>query len=449
MPHSLSTLDYADPAPFRALVTQVLEEACKQGANSAAVVVGANSGLSASVRLGEVETIEHHRSKQLGVTVYFDHRTGSATTTDLDQTAVSDTVAAACRIARYTQHDEYAGLAEPDRMATDMLSLDLHHPWQLEADDATQIALEIEASARACDSRITNSDGASVSRFEGCHVYANTHGFVGEYAGTRHSTSCAVIAENTGEMQRDAWYSVARNAADLEAPADVGTRAGERTISRLGAKRLSTRTVPVIFSADTAKRLFTNFLAAIGGGNLYRKASFLVDSLGEQVFPETVDITDEPHLVGALGSSPFDYEGVATKPCPLVSQGVVGSYLLDSYSGRRLGMPSTGHAGGVHNLIIKPGTSTLQQLMATMGSGLLITELMGMGVNILTGDYSRGVAGYWVENGEIQYPVEEITAAGNLTDMFAGIQAIGNDVDMRSGIRTGSVLIDHMTIAGE
>jgi len=449
MSQSLSSLDYNNPAKLRELVEQTLDETRKQGASTAAAVVGANSGLSASVRLGDVETIEHHRSKQLGVTVYFGHKTGSATTTDLEPEAITSTVAAACHIARFTQDDEYAGLADADRMATHIPSLDLYHPWPIEANEASRIAIEIESVARGHDLRITNSDGADVNCFEGCHVYGNTHGFIGEYAGTRHSTSCAVIAESGDEMQRDDWYTVARNARDLDSADSVGRRAAERAVSRLGARRLSTRTVPVIFSADTAKRLFTNFLSAISGANLYRKASFLVDSLGQQVFSEHVNISDEPHLVGALGSSPFDYEGVATQPCVVVNEGVVKSYLLDSYAGRRLGMPSTGHASGTHNLIVEPGPHNLEQLLATMGSGVLITELMGMGVNILTGDYSRGIAGFWVENGEVQFPVEEITAASNLRNMFAGIQAVGNDVDLRSGIRTGSVLIDHMTIAGE
>ena len=272
--------------------------------------------------------------------------------------------------------------------------------------------MEIEAAARSHDARITNSDGANVNCFEGCHVYGNTHGFIGEYAGTRHSTSCAVIAQSGDEMQKDDWQTVARKAGDLEAAASVGTRAPQRAVSRLGAKRLSTRTVPVIFSPDTAKRLFTNFLSAISGASLYRKATFLLDSLGQQVFSEQISIKDEPHLVGALGSSPFDYEGVATQPRIVVKDGVVESYLLDSYAGRRLGMPSTGHASGTHNLIIETGAQNLEQLLSTMGSGVLITELMGMGVNILTGDYSRGIAGFWVENGEVRHPVEEITAAG-------------------------------------
>ena len=449
MTQPLTPLDYNQPDRLLTLVDEALDHAERQGASAAATSIGANEGLSVSVRMGSVETIEHHRSKQLGISVYFGQKTGSATTTDLDVPAVRNAVEAACRIACYTQDDEYAGLADADRMATEQPDLDLYHPWELTPEEATTIALEIENAARQHDSRITNSDGAGVNCFQGCHVYGNSHGFRGSYAGTRHSASCAVIAEADGEMQRDYWHSVARRAEGLEASADIGVEAASRTIKRLGARRLSTRTVPVMFSPETARRLFGSLLSAINGASLYRKASFLLDSLGEQIFSDIVSIRDEPHIKGGLGSSSFDYEGVATEPRDLVRDGVLQSYVLDSYAGRRLGMPSTGHAGGVHNLIVEPGELSFDELLRTMDTGLLITELMGMGVNILTGDYSRGVAGFWVENGELQYPVEEITAASNLRDMFLGVRAIGNDVDYRSSLKTGSLLLEKMTIAGE
>ena len=435
-------------ATMAELVEEILKEATRQGASSACATVGAGSGLSVSVRMGELETVEHHRSKTLGVTVYFGQRTGSASSTDLEPAALKDTVSAACRIARFTEEDDCSGLADAHLMATEPRDLDLYHPWEIKAEEATELALETEASAREVDARITNSEGASVSAFQGSHVYANTHGFVGGYAGTRHSLSCSVIAQEGDDKQRDFWYTTSRRADQLQNGVEVGKQAGERALRRLGARQLSTRNAPVIFPAERASRLFSSFVAAIRGSSLYRQATFLLDHLDKPVFPDWMQIKEEPHIPMALGSSAFDNEGVATKARELISDGILRGYVLDSYSGRKLGMQTTGNAGGVHNLMIDSGDKNFEQLLHDMDTGLLVTELMGMGVNIVTGDYSQGAAGFWVENGEIQYPVEEITIASNLKDMFSGIQAIGTDIDIRSNIHTGSVLINNMTIAG-
>ncbi len=450
MSRSRSIIDYHQNTDrLTELTRSTLAAATRQGASAASATITADSGLSVTVRMGEIETVEHHRSKHLGVTVYFGQKTGSATTTDFEPEAIDDTVGAACRIARYTQEDQYTGLAEADRMAKAIPDLDLYHPWALDPEEATRLALETEAAALGRDPRITNSEGASVSRHEGRYVFGNTHGFIGGFSGTRHSISCGVIAEADPEKQRDHWYSASRVPQSLEPAAEIGTKAAERALKRLGSQRIATRTVPVIFAADQATRLFGSFIAAISGASLYRQASFLLDHLGKPVFAEHVCITEEPHLPAGLGSSPFDSEGVGTERRELVQDGVLEGYVLDSYAARKLGMQSTGNAGGVHNLVVKPGPHDLDGLIGTMGRGLLVTELMGMGVNIVTGDYSRGAAGFWVEGGEIQFPVQEITIAANLRDMFRGIVEIGKDVELRSAIRTGSVLIDKMTIAGD
>jgi len=430
------------------VVALILDEAKRQGASAAEAGVNAENGLSVTVRLGEVETVEHNRDKGLGVTVYFGQRKGSASTSDFSRAAIRETVAAACAIATYTAADPCAGLADAERMATDIPDLDLYHPWALPAERAIELAAECEAAARAVDKRITNSEGATVSSHSGNRVYGNSHGFLGAYPSSRHSVSCAVIADDGHGMQRDYWYTVARDSGDMEAARNVGQRAGERTVKRLGGQRLSTRQAPVLFVAEIAGSLFGNFVRAVRGESLYRKSSFLLDQLGQAVFPEFIHIHEQPHLKKALGSAPFDSEGVATRARDLITAGVLQGYVLDSYAARKLGMETTGNAGGVHNLTIDPGHHDFAGLLKEMGSGLLVTEMMGMGVNIVTGDYSRGAAGFWVENGSIQYPVEEITIAGNLRDMFKGIVAVGNDVETRGNTRTGSVLIDRMTIAG-
>ena len=432
------------------IATDALQEARRLGASSAEVAISASAGLAINVRMGEVETIEHTRDKALGISVYIGHKKGSASTTDFSPRAVKECVAAACSIARHTAEDEYAGLADAALMATDFLDLELHHPWDLSPEAAIEIALRAESAARDLDPRIVNSEGAGVNRLDGIQVYANSHGFNAGYPSSRHSISCAVIAGDDDGMQRDYWYSVSRDPGQLEGAEDIGRRAAERSLSRLGARRLSTRSVPVLFVAQVAGGLLGHFVNAVRGGNLYRKASFLVDALGKAVFPRHVTIHEQPHLPAAIGSAAYDSEGVATRSRKLIDDGVLQGYVLSSYSARKLGMQTTANAGGVRNLTADPsaGQPDLDELLATMGTGLYVTELMGMGVNTVTGDYSRGAAGFWVEAGTIQYPVEEITIAGNLRDMFSGIQAIGADQDRRGNIRTGSVLIDTMTVAG-
>jgi len=432
------------------IATDALEEARRLGASSAEVAISSSAGLGVNVRMGEVETIEHTRDKALGATVYIGHRKGSASTTDFSPAAVNECVAAALSIARYTAEDEYSGLADAALMAADIPNLDLYHPWDLSPEAAIAIALETESAARGLDSRIINSEGASVGRLDGIQVYANSHGFNAGFASSRHSISCAVIAGDDGGMQRDYWYSVSRDHAELEAADDIGRRAAERSLGRLGARRISTCNVPVLFAAQIAGGLLGHFVNAVRGGNLYRKASFLVDALGKAVFPDHVRLHEQPHLPAAVGSAAFDSEGVATVDRNLVSGGILEGYVLSSYSARKLGMQTTANAGGVHNLTADPGPgkADLVALLAAMGTGLYVTELMGMGVNTVTGDYSRGATGFWVDAGAIQHPVEEITIAGNLRDMFLGIQAIGVDQDRRGNIRSGSVLIDTMTVAG-
>lgn len=440
---------HRDIERLRAIAGEALSEASKQGASAASAAIGAAAGLSASVRLGDVETIEHHLNKGLTVSVYFGQKRGWATTSDFATQAVNDTVSAACRIARFTSEDDCAGLADPELLATEIPALSLYHPWSLTPQQATDLALEAENAARGFDKRISNSEGAEVTHVESSHIFANSDGFCEGYASTRHSIRCAVIAQSDAGMQRDDWYSVSRDPKSLEAPDAIGRTAAERAVKRLDAKQLKTQSVPVIFCADVATSVLGHFISAISGGSLYRKSSFLLDHLGKQVFPEHIQIREEPHIPTALGSAPFDGEGVATHARHLVQDGILQGYVLSSYSARKLGMQTTGNAGGVHNLIVTPGTYDLAGLMQTMQTGLMITELMGMGVNKVTGDYSRGASGFWVEGGEIQYPVEEITIAGNLRDMFLGIREVGTDIDERSNIRTGSLLVDQMTIAGE
>ena len=435
------------------IVADILAEAKAQGATASAAAVSIESGLSVTARLGEVETVEHNLDKGLGVTIYVGQRKGSASTSDFGGDAIRDTVAAACRIARYTAEDEYAGLADAALMAQQIPDLDLTHPWNITAEQAIEIALECEGAARSFDARISNSEGASVSSHQSFRVYGNSHGFVGAYGGTRHGLSCSVIGAGLGEqdenMQRDYWYTSARQASELEAPAIVGRKAAERTVKRLGARRIKTGNLPVIFSADVAGGLIGSFLGAIRGGAQYRRSSFLLDALGEQVFPAFMQIDERPHLLRGNSSTPFDSEGVATQDRAFIVDGRLQSYILDSYSARRLGRQTTGNAGGVHNLFVSSGEHDLHGLCREMGTGLLVTELMGQGANMVTGDYSRGAAGFWVEKGVIQYPVEEVTVAGNMKQMFKDIVAVGNDVDSRGNIRTGSIFISNMTIAGE
>ncbi len=435
-------------ARLQATIEDLLSEAKRQGASAAEAVVSGSAGLEVSVRLGEVETVEHTRDNGLGLTVYFGNRKGSASTSDLSPAAVREAVRAACAIASHTQADPCAGLADPSRLATEVLDLDLYHPWDLAVEEAIGLAVACEDAARGADPRITNSEGASLSSHFGLQVYGNSHGFIGGYPSTRHGLSCAVIGQEGESMQRDYWWTSARAAADLEDPAAVGRRAAERTVARLGARQIPTRQAPVLFRAEVATGLLRSLTGAINGTSLYRRASFLLDHLGQRIFPEFVRIYEEPHLPRGLASAPFDGDGVATAAKAFVADGVLQSYVLDTYSGCRLGLPTTGNAGGVRNLHIAMGPLDLAGLLREMGTGLLVTELMGSGVNPVTGDYSRGAAGFWVEGGEIAFPVEEITIAGNLKAMYQGLVAVGNDCDFPGSTRTGSWLINEMTIAG-
>lgn len=431
-----------------AVAAAALAEARRLGATQAEAGINLSQGLSVTVRLGEVETIEHTRDKGLGVTVYFGTRSGSASTTDFSDAAVRDTVRAACSIAKYTAEDDCAGLADAALLAREPPDLDLYHPWPIAPQEAIRLARECEEFARGLDARISNSEGASVSAHEGLDVYANSHGFLGVVPATRHSLSASVIGQDASGMQRDYWYSSARDPKALESARAVGEAAARRTLRRLGARKLSTRQCPVVYEAPVASSLLSHFVSAVRGANLYRHSSFLLGALDQPVFAPQVRIHEEPHLRGAIGSAAFDGEGVATRARDLVRDGILLGYVLDSYSARKLGMQTTGNAGGVHNLLIDPGHHDLAGLLREMGSGLLVTELIGFGVNLVTGDYSRGAAGFWVEGGEIQYPVEEITIAGNLRDMFRGLVGVANDVDTRGNIRAGSILIDRLTVAG-
>ncbi len=431
------------------IVRDLLAEAKRQGASAAEAAASSEAGLEISVRLGEVETVEYTRDNGLGITVYFGQRKGSSSTSDLSSEAVRDAVRAACAIASRTQEDPCAGLADADLMAQDLPELDLHHPWDLEPDAAIRLAIECEDAARTLDPRIVNSEGASISTQRGLHVYGNSHGFVAGYPSTRHGLSCSVVAQEGESMQRDYWWTTARAAADLESPQAVGRRAGERTLARLGARQISTRRAPVLFSPMTAAGLLRSLTSAISGSSLYRRSSFLLDRIDTRIFPDFVRIHELPHLPRGLGSAPYDGDGVATRAKDLVSEGILRTYLLDAYAARRLGLATTGNAGGVFNLHIEPGTLDRAAMLRELGTGLFVTELLGHGTNPVTGDYSRGAAGFWVEGGEIQFPVEEITIAGNLKEMFLGLVAVGNDCDFPGSTRTGSWLIPGMTLAGD
>jgi len=437
-------------AQLQEMSETVLRLAKDAGASAVEAEVSLGFGQNVSVRMNETETIEYNRDKGVSVSVYFGQQKGHASTSDLSSQALKDTVAAACNIARYTAKDEFCGLADADLMAKNIPDLDLHHPWDLTVDAAIELAKACESEARSVDTRITNSEGASVSTYEGMFAYANSHGFNGGYASSRHGLSCSVIADDGQDnMQRDYWYSTARSADDLESAKYVGRLAGERTVRRLGSQRIKTAQVPVMFDASLSSGLISHLISAISGGSLYRKSSFLLDSFGKQVMSPLVTIEEQPHLLRGLASAPFDNEGVTTVPRTLVKGGVLQGYVLSSYSARKLGMQSTGNAGGNHNLIVSHGDLDFNGMLKTMGTGLLVTELLGHGINMVTGDYSRGAAGFWVENGVIVHAVEEITVAGNLADMFQQIVAIGNDVLVQGSKQVGSVLIENMTVAGD
>ena len=429
------------------LVQSCLTEAKQQGASSAEASISIDHGLSVTARLGEAETLEHHNDRGLGITIYMGQKKGTASTTNFEPTAIKDAVTAACNIAKYTEEDACAGLADADLMAKNFQDLELDHPWGISPEEALEIAIECENTARE-NEKISNSEGATLTTSRGTTIYANSHDFVGSYSSTRHNLSCVVVAEQDGGMQRDYWYATTRDAKNLESAKSVGNTAAQRTVSRLGARKIATQTTPVIFEANMARSLLSHFISAISGGALYRKASFLLNHLDRKVFSDQITITEDPFIKDGLGSGAFDAEGVATKARTLVDNGVLKGYVLGSYSARKLGMQTTGNAGGVHNLSLQTGDKNLEQLMQSMKKGLLVTELIGHGVNTVTGDYSRGAVGYWIENGEIQYPVDEITIAGNLKEMYQKIVEVGNDVDQRSNIITPSLLIDEMMIAG-
>ena len=447
----MSASESVGPQALPALQQQVEEivaEARRQGATACEVAVSLEQGLSTSVRQREVETVEFNRDQGFGITLYVGHRKGSASTSASGPDAIRETVAAALAIAKHTSEDESSGLADAALMAKEQPDFDLFHPWDITPEQAIERALICEAAAFDTDSRIKNADGTTLNVHQGCRVYGNSHGFIGGYASTRHSLSCVMIAEGEGQMQRDYWYDVNRRGDQLMDARLIGQKAAERAASRLGARPVPTCEVPVLFSAELAGGLFGSFLGAVSGGNLYRKSSFLEGAIGQRLFPEWMTIDERPHLIGAMGSSAFDGDGLATYAKPFVENGDLVSYILSTYSGRKLGLPSTANAGGVHNLFVSHGTEDQAALIRRMGRGLLVTELMGSGLNMVTGDYSRGAAGFWVENGEIQFPVQEVTIAGNMRDMFKQIVAVGSDLEMRSNIRTGSVLIEKMMVAG-
>jgi PmbA protein len=439
--HSFDTL--------RQIASDMIRYAEQQGATAAAAEVSDDFGQSVTVRQGSTETIEYNRNKGLSVSVYLGQRRGNANTSDFSRKAVRDTVDAALSIARYTAEDDCAGLPEKNMLATEFPDLDLYHPWELNVDQAIELAGECEAAAFARDKRIKNSEGATIHVHESQFVYANSLGFIGGFPTSRHSVSCAVIAGKGATMQRDYWYSEARRAEDMLKVEEVGRIAAERAIRRLNARKLGTMHVPVLYEAPVAASLLGHFVGAISGSSLYRKSSFLLDRLGRPVFSKNIRIEDIPDIPRGLASSAFDDEGVRTQHRTLVDQGVLQGYFLGSYSARKLGMKSTGNAGGNHNLVMRPGQLDFDGLLKEMGKGLVVTELLGQGVNHVTGDYSRGAAGFWVENGEIQYPVEEITIAGNLKDMYRNIAAVGRDTLIQGSRQTGSILIENMTVAGE
>ncbi|CAA6802530.1 MAG: TldE protein, part of TldE/TldD proteolytic complex [uncultured Thiotrichaceae bacterium] len=431
------------------VAASVLEEAKKCGATAAEVSLSKGKGLSVDVRMGEVETLEYHRDQGLGITVYVGNKKGVASTGDLSKQAIQDTVEAACRIAKYTSEDKCAGLADAELMATEIPDLDLYHPWDISAEEAIELAKNCEQAARDVSPLITNADGTGVSTYEGNRIYANTHGFMGQNQGTRHSLSCTMVAEDDGAMQRDYWYTVSRLSKELEDAESVGRKASENALKRLHGRQIKTTKAPALYVPSLAGGFVGHFTSAISGGALYRKASFLLDSLGEKVFPEFVHLHEKPFIPQALGSASYDSEGVALREKNLIHNGVIESYLLGSYSARQLGMQTTANAGGTHNLILESTGESYEDLLQKMGTGFLVTELIGSSVNGMTGDYSRGASGFWVENGEIQFPVEEVTVAGNLRDMFNNIIAVGTDVDYRGSTRTGSILLEEVTIAGQ
>ena len=441
------------PSELRNFAADMLAHARTLGASDAEVEVSEGYGLSVTARMGEVENIEHNRDKGVSVSVYLGQRKGYASTSDFSPAALKATAEAALNIARFTASDECAGLADANRLAKSPRDPQLLHTWDIEVPAAIELARQIEAAAFAVSPMVRNSEGGAVSAQHSQFVYANSRGFMGGYASSRHHLSCSVIAARSARaknaMQRDDWYAAARDASEFPAAESIGDYAARRALARMGARKLATRQCPVLFEAPLAIGLTGALVSAASGGNLYRKTSFLVDALGKTIFAPHVNITEDPNRPKGMASGPFDDEGVATTARDVVKNGVLQGYFLSSYSARKLGMQSTGNAGGCHNMLMQPTvTDDFPRMLKRLGTGLLVTDLMGQGVNYVTGDYSRGAAGYWVENGEIAYPVEEITIAGNMKDMFKGIVAAGSDLITRGSMTSGSVLIDRMTVAG-
>jgi PmbA protein len=436
-------------ASLETVSAQAVELAKRLGADQAEAGVSYDEGLSVTVRMGELESVERQRDRGLGVTVYRDGRKGSASTTDFAAASVEEIVRKALSIGSFTTADEYAGLADARLMAVDPPDLDLYFSWDLDVDRASALALRAENAARGFDARIANSEGATVASSVGRRAYANSHGFVGSYPTSTYSMSCSVVAKSSGSLERDYWYTVSRRPEDLESPESVGEVSARRTLARLDARPISTRIVPVIYPAELARGLFGHLVAAIRGTAQYRRASFLVDGVGKKVLPDFVDITEDPLIPRAFGSAPFDGEGVVTKRRELVTAGVLQGYVLSSYSARRLGIPTTGNAGGVHNLLVRPTAGNLAELIKGCEQAFVVGELLGQGVDIVSGDYSRGAAGFWVERGEIVHPVNEVTIAGTLEELFRNIRAIGSDIETRGVVRCGSVLVEGLTLAGQ
>lgn len=443
------TVTGPDLGTLEQMITDSLARAREKGASQAEASASLGTGLSVTVRKGEVETLEHQRDRGFHVTVYFGHRKGTAATSDLAAQALEETVDKAVSIARFTAEDPCTGLADADRMAGDYPDLDLDHPWDLSPEAAIDLARRAEAAGMASESAVTNTEGGSVQTGRGLRAYGNSHGFLGHYATTSHSISCVLVAGDAGAMERDYWYTAARHPDALQDAEEVGREAARRAARRLGARRVPTGQAPVLFPAELARGLLGHFVSAIRGTSQYRKASFLLGAAGRRVFPAFLRIAEAPHIPRGMASAPFDSEGVATVPRDLVADGVLQGYVLSAYSARRLGLQTTGNAGGIHNLVVTGGERDPDELLAELGTGLMVTELMGQGVNLVTGDYSRGAAGFWVEGGEIAFPVSEVTIAGNLARMLMGIRGVGTDLDLRGGIRTGSILLDKMTVAGE
>ena len=430
-------------------VDDVLKLAVAKGATQAEASMSKVQGIAISSRMKDVENVEFTNDGGLGISVYVGKHKGSASTADLSQAALTLAVEKAVDIARYTSEDECTGLADADLMATSFPDLDLYHPIELDAEQGLKMAIEAETAAMDLDDRIVNSDGASYNANMGMRVYGNTHGINAGYPSSRYSLSCMMIGAQGDDMQRDYAYTISRKLEGLTSPTQVGRDAAEATVARLGAQKIKTGTMPVILHRDIASSLFGHLVSAISGGSLYRRSSFLLDSLGEQLFPEWLNIEERPHILGGLASSSFDNEGVATSDLTVIDQGKLASYLYTSYSARKLGTVTNGHAGGIHNWKVSDTGQDDAELLRAMGTGLLVTELMGQGVNTVTGDYSRGAAGFWVENGVIQYPVHEITIASTLQEMFRNVVAIGAVKDKRGSVETGSILIENMKIAGE